>query len=196
MFDWLAKKSLEASVVMCMNEVLWDVERASGRDRALLQIKATMWIKFFVGQGFPLAPFKDPRSIPAASAAEAYSLVEGLRNDNAVQVSAMRKNFRQMGMSEPQLHKRQAQLMRRGMELLMVTIGVGILPSRERQVRGTWATLSRRTSDDDAEAISELRSIQERSSIIRTQGERLWLDDVTDEDLMEMSTVEPTFLKY
>ena len=143
--------------------------------------------------GLDLLPIHEPLSLPRSALLEVYTAIEGLRNDGKAQHERMRKRMRQLGMPIPDKPEDDSFLMMRAMEMLMISIGAGIVTDRRDDVLAAWALLVSATDADVSGATDRILSVEKMG---RQMGEAAsaWGAWLTAEDCAQHSTFVPAFV--
>jgi hypothetical protein len=142
MLGWLSKKSENALVYMCVKEVKWDLEKADGPRRAMLLLLA-QWYRVGMTEqgGVPHSIFDRPLDHSRADLVEFYSGLENIRNNATRQREHIQKSLERFG-GWPAFAVEHSKNTNRGLEVWMCTVGSGIAPDVQDDVRQIWTMLS------------------------------------------------------
>lgn len=142
MFGWLAKKSENARIYMCVKDLKWNLEGSSGVDRAqLLAIAVVLGDQFFGEDTFPKRVADRPLDFPKDQLLRVYEVLEEVRNHNEMELSSTKKRLAQVGMTFPEGAEEHAKRTARALEVWMATVASGIVTERRDEVRSIWKLL-------------------------------------------------------
>ncbi len=185
MFGWINKKGQNARIFMCIKELLWDLESSSPLRRAKMVAYSSVYRMAWTEEGVLI--YEDVLSRPFDYSRDdlmkIYEEHEDLRNNGALELEQIKKkHMRIHGFDLPAFAIEQSKLTRRALEILMCTIGVGIVPERRAEVRKIWRYLIDSFPQLN-EAILSLREQEDKVCKMTGTDERifpadtnLWLD--------------------
>jgi hypothetical protein len=167
MLQWLAKKGENARVSMCIKEVKWELETADATKRAMILAVAQHFrVKFTEADNFLAGIIDRPLDFSRSDVMRWYDAFEAIRNNNALQFDATRKNMRRLvGMELPQLMVDHAKMVDRGVEVWMCTLGAGVAPDRRDEVRAIWSYLAG-AFDNLPQALARLKAVAEQFATV------------------------------
>jgi len=170
MLQWLTNRNHDARVYMCIKEVKWELEKADPIKRAKILAVAMSLFQEMQDPEFPLEQLVNrPLDYPRKDLLMIYENLENLRNDGVRQWEHMKKNMRQFGMDLPDFSDQHFKLVRRALEIWMITVGAGIAPNRRDDVREIWKMLTSSRSRLD-EAIESLVEVEEKTASLTGQS--------------------------
>jgi hypothetical protein len=183
MFDWIAKKSENYRVYMCIKEVKWDIEGSTNTRRAVL-LALVQYIRnsMFEPMGVPKEIFDNPLGYTRSDLMGFYNILEDVRNQNRRELDATKKNMKNFGMELPSFSIEHANNTTRSLEVWMCTLGSGISPDKRDDVREIWKMLLD-AKEAIPEAIKILRDVEKQTSemtgqdvnIFHNMGEEAWV---------------------
>ncbi len=142
MFGWLAKKGEDARVAMCVKELKWDLETAQPLRRAkILALAQLLRSELLSASGLPTGLIDQPFNYDRATVVQLYTTLETIRNSSALELEQSKKVSARIGMPFPALVEQQSKDTRRAIEVWMISVGVGVLPSARDDARAIWALL-------------------------------------------------------
>jgi len=163
LFDWLKKKSENARVYMCVKELKWDLETATPLRRAkILAMSQILRIGFVDIPSFEDA-IQNPLDYPREEMAFMYTQMENMRNAASIQVSQLKKQFSNMGISPPIDMEDHVKLTNRAIEVWMTLFGCGLAPDIRDDVRKIWVYMLQ-SKDVLKDAMIDLRAMSARQA--------------------------------
>jgi hypothetical protein len=163
MFGWVAEKSENARVYMCIKEVKWDLENLTSlRIATILALAQIIREQIIMGAGVPLDVLNSPLDYSRRDLVTFYGVMENIRNAGTMQIDATKKNMRNLGVELPKFAEDHALATKRGIEIWMCTVGAGIVPDRRDEVRLIWSYLSK-SFDYLKQAINQILEIEDQT---------------------------------
>ena len=163
MFDWLKKKSENVRVNMCVKELKWDLETASPLRRAkILAMSQILRIGFADMPSFEDA-IENPFDYPREEMSLMYTQMENMRNSASIQVSQLKKQFTNMGISPPPDMEDHVKLTNRAIEVWMTLFGCGLAPDVRDDVRQIWMFMMQ-SKNVLQDAMTDLREMSARQA--------------------------------
>lgn len=193
MFGWLGRKAMNSRISMCIQEVEWDVRDLSRKELALLQIYVGMWLVELSQKGFPISDLDDPISLGPNLADRLYKTLEDVRNMGVMDMEATKRRMQKLGMDTSGFdNSLELKLMRRSLELLMITLGVGLLPQKIYQVASIWRRSMKYESEDLDAAVAQICA--ERSASVGIEfGASHWSHGLRDHEIGALAGTLPRF---
>lgn len=146
---------------MCVKELKWDLEQSSEIQKAKIFAMAQLLRKGF-SEDLPMEEIvNSPSSYPRNQIEELYSHFEDMRNGSVMQLASLKKNFAGMGFKLPEDVEPHVKLTNRSLEIWMVSLGLGLVPDIQMDLRRIWQTLNISQSQL-LPAMTELREMAAR----------------------------------
>lgn len=143
MFGWLKTKGENSRVYMCTKEVKWELERGDGIKSAMILALAQFFrVAMLEEIGVPQDMIDRPPIYPRDDLMRIYSAVEGMRNQNRLQLARSKKVSANIGIELPEFVEQHTKNCERALEVWMCTLGTGIQPDIRPDVRLIWQYLS------------------------------------------------------
>lgn len=193
MLSWLAKKGENARVHMCTKEVLWDLEKMSGPIRARVRINTALWLRHLAHSGLDLSAVHDPLNVPRAVLVEKYNLLEDMRNEGKLQNEHVERQRRRLGMPAVPPEEDEGHVMLRSIEMLMISLGAGIVPDRRDDVLAAWRLLASISVLDVGMATQRLLLVEKMGETLGSPG-GAWGARLTGDELAELAGFLPDFI--
>ncbi|PWE17754.1 hypothetical protein DDZ18_08860 [Marinicauda salina] len=150
-----------------------------------------MWGEQLANEGFPIEAIQDPIALGKGQADQGYKALEHLRNVGMIQTKNAKANMRRMGYETEGMDD-EPQMMRRGLELLMLCFAVGKLPEKVYEVSAIWRRLVQRSREDEEAAIA---LTLEEGRLAQRMGVNNWFASQSEDDLREMLQFMPDFVQ-
>ena len=186
MFSWFKEKSENSRVYMCTKEVKWDLESSSkSRIAKILAITSVLENDFFVSGQIPRSVIDRPLDYSRNDLIKFYNLLETVRNANSIQLANLKKSMLSINFELPEFAENHAKNSIRALEVLMSTVGSGIITDRRDDVREIWKILNSSKSElvnamdeiVETEKLSlEMTGQTEASGVFANLDRTLWLD--------------------
>lgn len=190
MFGWMDRKATEGRMRRCLEELGQVLEQASEVDRVLIHMNSAQWLAEFSKAGMPLRPTEDPHSIAPKYARQMYKALERNRDDGLREMAGYRANLKRIGVEETDILDRTEMHLRRGLEMQMISVGVGALPDTLLKVSLAWAMLNSVSDASVKSAVAYVRSMERLGGVT---GSPSPLSYASDRELHTMSNHLPAF---
>jgi hypothetical protein len=163
MLNWLERTSLKARINMNTKESVWDIQGMSPENSGkLLAVHAYMRKILYESSNYPAIMrdiFLNPTAYPGEELSIHYTQVENIRNAQIIERERNQRQSRHLGISVPVILHEHAKRSERATNIILCTIGTGILPNVLADVRLMWRHLS--SSQDRVEvSIMEIRKLE------------------------------------
>lgn len=179
---------------MCRHEVEWEVRDLSGTEKALFHIHVGKWVEDLAQSGFPLQVLDEPTSLGVEGCNRLYEELEYVRNQGAHELEIAKRHLRSAG-ADPRAFEKSLGVrhMRRSLELLMVTVGVGVLSDTAPAVAAIWHSLGDASDADLNEAVSCIAKERDFLSPFEA-GASHWAIGLSEDQIRSMATIMPSFV--
>lgn len=192
MFKWFSNKSINARIKLCTKEVLWDLEQSDPIRCAEILTMLTLlrWDLIREGGSFSL-PLDSPSFIPRETLIAKYEGLEHARNMSSTQGDLIVKQLTASDLPSGTSLKGHLLKSRRALEVLMITIGIGINSSIKEDVRSVWNLLHKSAISID-EALTRLREFEDMSNALSPWSATTTFSTLDFEFLKQESTYSPS----